>query len=183
MTAFDEDEQLYSDLDWYAIDRDGRLGQFATAGHRLLPPSFASNKEMTEKLSAYFENYPYKFGNYTICSDLKKNNLKFTASKISTITGIKTIDERMRNQLFDEMVGDERQLGFFRKMSSRGLYTYDSNSFEYSSLNYFRVAIPKEELRLDDLPQDIKSILQKLRLPEISFAESSLISENITDKL
>lgn len=183
MTAFDEDEQLYSDLDWYAIDRDGRLGQFSTAGHRFLPPSFAANKEMTEKLSAYFENCPYKFGNYAICPDLKENNLKFTNSSISTGTGIKVIDEKMRNQLFNEMISDERQLGFFRKMSSRGLYAYDSNSFEYSSLNYFRVTIPKEELKIDDLPQDIKSILQKLRLPEISFAESSLISENTTDKL
>ena len=183
MTTFDKDEQLYSDLDWYAIDRDGRIGQFATAGHRLMPPSFAANKEMTEKLSAYFENHPYKFGNYTICPDFKKNNLKFTASKISTKTGIKVIDEKMRNQLFDEMIGDERQLGFFKKMSSKGLYTYDSNSFEYPSLNYFRVALPKEELKLDDLPQDIKFILQDLRLSEISFVESSLISEKITDVL
>lgn len=183
MTAFDEDEQLCSDLDWYAIDRDGRIGQFATAGHRLLPISFASNKEVTEKLSAYFENYPFKFGNYIICPDLKRNNLKFTNSNISTKTGIKIIDEKLRDQLFDEMIQDERQLGFFRNMSSKGLYTYDSNSFEYSSLNYFRVALPKKELKLDDLPQDIKFILQDLRLSEISFAENSLISEKITDNL
>lgn len=183
MTAFDEDEQLYSDLDWYAIDRDERLGQFSTAGHRLLPPSFAANKEMTDKLSEFFENLPFKYGNYTICPALRRNNLDFTASKISLITGVKTIDERMRDELFNEMINDEKQLGFFRKMSSRGLYTYDSNSFAYQSLNYFRVTLPKEELRLRDLPQDIKSILQKLRIPEISFAESSLISENITDKL
>lgn len=183
MTAFDEDEQLYSDLDWYAVDRDGRIGQFSTAGHRLLPPSFASNKEMTEKLSEYFERLPFKYGNYIICHDFKRNNLKFTNSKISTKTGIKIIDEKMRNQLFDEMIQDEKQLGFFRNMSSRGLYTYDSNSFEYSSLNYFRVTIPKNELKFDDLSQEIKSLLENLRLSEISFAKDSLISENITDSL
>lgn len=183
MSAFTKEEQEVSNLDWYAIDRDGRIGQFATAGHRLLPPSFASNKEMTEKLSAYFESHPFKFGNYTICPDLKKNNLKFTNSKISTKTGIKTIDEKMRNQLFDEMIQDGKQLGFFRNMSSKGLYTYDSNSFEYPSLHYFRVALPKKELRLEDLPEDLKFILRDLRLFEINFAESSLISEKITDKL
>ncbi len=114
MTAFTEEEQEVSDLDWYAIDRDGKIGQFATAGHRLLPPSFASNKEMTEKLSAYFENYPFKFGKHNICPDLKKNNLKFTNSSISNRTGIKIIDDKMRDKLFDEMIRDERQLGFFR---------------------------------------------------------------------
>ena len=75
MTAFDEDEQLYSDLDWYAIDRDERIGQFSTAGHRLLPPSFAANREMTDKLSDYFEGLPFGERDFLICPNLKKNSL------------------------------------------------------------------------------------------------------------
>lgn len=75
MTAFDEDEQLYSDLDWYAIDRAGRLGQFSTAGHRLLPPSFAANKEMTKNSLRILKIVPINLGTMISVQTSKKTIL------------------------------------------------------------------------------------------------------------
>lgn len=170
MTAFDEDEQLYSDLDWYAIDRDGRVGQFLTAGNRLLPPSFASNREMTEKLSDYFESLPFGEKDYFICPNLKKNSLAHKNMSVFSAEFQMTTFDLAKH--------------FSKRMASRGLFSYDSNTLNHSNYkDYFRFAIPKQELKLDDLPDEIKIILENYRLPQINFAEDDLISDKITDSL
>lgn len=169
MTAFDEDEQLYSDLDWYAIDRDGNIGQFSTAGHRLLPVSFASNKEMTEKLSNYFESLSFGERDFFICPSLKNNSLAL---------------KNMFNLSFEAKQMSDISKHFGKRMASRGLFSYDSNTMwnpKYKS--YFRFAIPKQELKIDHLPHEIKAILENFRLSQISFAEADLISDEITDNL
>ena len=168
--TFEDDEQWYSDLDWYAIDRNESIGQFSTAGHRLLPPSFASNKEMTEKLSNYFESLTFGDKNFLICPDLKKNACAF---------------KDMTNISFEAaMQINDTSKHFAKRMASRGLFSYDSNTmWSPDDRTYFRFAIPKQELKLDELPQDIKIILERFRLVKVSFAEDTLISEEITDKL
>lgn len=186
MAAFTEDEQWESDLDWYAIDRDERIGQFLTAGHRLLPPSFGSNKEMTEQLSDYFESLPFDKTSFIICPNFKKNDLMHKDTKILTVTGLLIdIDENMSNKLIDDWIARSDELSHFgMRMASRGLYSYDSNTMAHKNFRpYYRFAIPKKELRLNDLPQAIKAILENLRMPEISFAEASLIPVEITDRL
>lgn len=186
MSAFTEDEQWHSDLDWYAIDRDGRIGQFLTAGNRLLPPSFASNKEMTEQLSDYFENLAFEKNSFIICPNFKKNSLTHKGTRILTETGtLVDVSENMSNKLIDDWIAKTDELSHFgMRMASGGLYSYDSNTMTHQNFrDYFRFALPKTELRLNDLPQDIRAILESLRMPEVSFADSSLIPTEITDSL
>lgn len=158
--AFTEDEQWHSDLDWYAVDKDGNIGQFLTGGHRLLPSSFASNKEVSEKLSHYFDNLPFTDKDFVYCPNLEKNMRELEANQIN-----------------------EHFMPFSQKMASRGLYSYDSDGDTYKNRPYFRVTIPKKALTLADLPKEIRGILENLRMNEISFAEDSLIPEEITNKL
>ena len=170
MTVFTEFEQWEFDLDWYAIDRDENIGQFSTAGHRLLPPSFASNKEMTKKLSNYFESLPFGERDFFICPNLKKNSLAHKdMSDFSAEFQMTTFDLAKH---------------FGKRMASRGLFSYDSNTMWNSSYkDYFRYAIPKQKLKLDDLPYEIKIILEKFRLSQINFTEDDLILDKITDNL
>jgi hypothetical protein len=158
MTAFTEDEQWDSDLDWFAIDRDGKIGHFTSVGWRLLPPSIASSKENLGKIFDYFDQMEIKNG-YLVCPNLQTHLAKLS---------IDTFDKYVRS---------------FAEMSSRGLYSYDSYDYSHDNRPYFRVTIPKSELRLDDLPQDIKDILENLGMNEISFAEDSVIPEELTNKL
>ena len=160
MTAFTEDEQEYGDLDWYAVDEQGNVGEFLTGGHRLLPPSFASNKEISETLSDYFGNLPFEEGDFTFCPNLEKNMRELKAGEIN-----------------------ERFMPSSQKMAARGLYSYDSDSYVYKERPYFRVALPKKALKLAELPPEIRVILESLKIKGINFVEDSLISEEITNKL
>jgi hypothetical protein len=159
MTAFNEFEQLDYDLDWFAVDKDGKVGHFTTGGFQFLPPSVAKSKENLEEVSDFVKGLVIIEGNYATCPDLLKH------------LDIKTV------------VSFEKYIKLFSEMSSKGLYSYDSYSFDYQQRPYFRVTIPQTELLLDDLPQNIKNILEELRMPEISFAEKSFISEEIVSKL
>jgi hypothetical protein len=160
MTAFTEDEQLDSDLDWYAVDEQGNVGEFLTGGARLLPPSFSSNREISEKLSEYFRNLPFQEGDFTFCPDLEKNMRELKSGEIN-----------------------ERFMPSSQKMASRGLFSYDSDNYTYKDRPYFRVAIPKKALKLAELPPEIRSILETLSIKGINFDENSLIPENITNTL
>lgn len=180
MTAFTEFEQWEFDLDWYAIDRDGRIGQFLTGGHRFLPPSFSSNKEMTEILSNYFENLPFERNSYLICPDFKKNDRTHENSRVLNEKGILVdVDEQMRNKWQDELIAkSDESNDFGLRMASRGLYFYDSNTMTNADFkDYVRFALPKKELRLENVPQEIRRILENLRMSEIDISKDSLITE------
>ena len=159
MTAFTEEEQWSSDLDWFAIDKHGKIVHFTSVGWRLLPPSIAESKENLEKVFDYFDKLNFSENHFEICPDLQNHLVK------------------------DKIVDFDRYKKSFAAMASRGLYSYDSYGQSHKERPYFRVAIPKRELTLNDLPQDIKSIIESLKILEVSFAENPLISEEIVDKL
>lgn len=160
MTAFTQDEQWYSDLDWYAVDKQGNIAQFLTGGHRLLPPSFSLDRELSEKLTDYFDNLPFTEGDFVFCPNLERNMRDFEANRM--------------NKNF---------MHFSKKMAAKGLFSFDSDSDANKDRPYFRVTLPKQALKLTDLPQDIKAILNNLKFIEISFIEDSIIPEEITNKL
>lgn len=159
MTAFTKDEQWDHNYDLFIADSSGRIGHLSHVGFRLLPPSIAKSKENWKTLFDYFNNLLVETNNYIICHELSKHlNDNFLGS-------------------FDEYLEPSA------KMSSRGLYSYDSYDYSSNERPYFRVTIPKNELILDDLPQDIRNILENLRTNEINFAQDSLIPEKIISKL
>jgi hypothetical protein len=154
MVAFTEIEQEVSDLAWYAIDGKDRIGHFTTGGFMLAPLSVATSREITEKLNAFFQSLPViHTNNYVVCSNL--------ASHISNEV-ITDINDYIKPSA---------------EMSARGLYSFD-NPPTSEKRDYIRVTVPRKELRLVDLPEDIKVDLQRIRLSEISFAVDSLITKD-----
>ena len=68
-------------------------------------------------------------------------------------------------------------------MASRGLFSYDSDDYTYKYRSYVRITIPKRGLKLYELPQEIRNILDNFRMLKINFAVDSIITEEITNKL
>ncbi|MEZ5427999.1 MAG: hypothetical protein R2747_17135 [Pyrinomonadaceae bacterium] len=159
MTAFTEEEQWDHNYDVFVVDKYGKLGHLSHVGWRLLPPSIGKSKERWQKTRDFFNKIPNKVDSYKICPDLK---IHLDRSSI---------------------INMESYLKIYGGMSSKGLFSYDSYDFSFVERPYFRVTIPKNELILDDLPDEIKGILKDLKLNEISFAETSLIPEVIVKEL
>lgn len=159
MTVFTKDEQWDNDYDLFVIDNKGKIGRLCHFGERLLPPTIAKSRENLEKVEDHFVNLPDLKSGFIKCPDLLTH-----------------LD--MAN------VGDfARYVYYFGEVSSRGLYTYDSYGPSYHKGRYFRVTIPKTELSINDLPVEIKNILEELRLDSICFAEDSLIPEDVVRNL
>jgi hypothetical protein len=159
MTAFTEFDQWENDYELYVIDNRERIGRLCHFGWRLLPPSIAKSKENWEKVADYFLNLPIAKVDYSVCPDLNKH-----------------LDH-------ENLLDYDEYVKFFGEISSKGIYTYDSYNLGFKERPYFRVTIPNVELTLDDLPEEIKNILEELMLYEISFAETSLIPEELVSKL
>lgn len=159
MTAFTENEQWESDYNLFLIDNQGEIALLCHVGWRLLPPTIAKSKENLEKVEDYFLHLTTSKENYTVCPDLKKH------------LDTKTIADY------------GRYVYYFGDISSKGIYTYDSYDFSLAERPYYRVTIPKKALTLNDLPEEIKSILEDLKLDDFSFGETSLIPEDIVSKL
>src|SRR5690349_15739173 len=128
MTAFTEDEQWDHDYDLFVTDKNEKIGCLSHVGWRLLPPSIAKSKEDWETLRDFFHNLPVNSNEYEICPDFDING-----------------DKR-------SIVNLNRYFEFYGGMALRGLYSYDSFSFSRKERPYFRVAIPKVALTLNDLP-------------------------------
>lgn len=159
MTAFTEYEQWDHNYEFYLLDKDGRLGRFDHFGWRLLPPTIAKSKENLDKVAHYFKNLHSKQQRFKVCPDLLKH------------LNMRTV------------ISFEDYLNCYSGISSKGLYSYDSYDFSAKERPYFRVTLPIKELLFEDLPQEIREILNDLRIPEISFFQDSLIREEFVAKL
>ena len=151
MTAFTESEQWDNDYNLFLIDNQGKIALLSHFGWRALPPTIAKSKENLEKLDNYFLQLNNSKEGYSVCPDLKKH------------LDTKTIADF------------GKYISYFGDLSSKGIYTYDSYDFSLTERPYYRVAIPKKELTINDLPEDIRSILEDLELYQIDFSETSLI--------
>lgn len=140
-----EDEQTYKDFDWYCVDDQGRVGHFASAGFKRLPPSVEASAEDLSFLDRYFE-----------------------ALRVTPETH--KLDEQLSS---DQRT--ERYLRSFVAMADRGLFSFDIESYPRPEVCYFRVAIPATPLRFIDLPDVVKSILGRTVLKGRSFEECSAI--------
>jgi hypothetical protein len=159
MDSFTEIEQEVSDLDWYAVDEKGRIGHFATGGGILLPIRISESKTILEKLNSYFNQLPaLQKDGFIICPEVKSR-----------------LDNRMVPNFF-------RYVESFAQMSAKGLYSYD-NPPHLRERQYLRVTLPKVALRLNDLPEDVKTILQGLKLTDIDYSSDSVITKQIADAL
>ncbi|MEO8649071.1 MAG: hypothetical protein ABI539_07900 [Acidobacteriota bacterium] len=158
MDGVSEEEQLYSDLDWYATDRDGRIGQFLTGGAKLLPPLVALDKNALNRLSEYFRALKEN-GDSTFCPDFHRN---FPAKHVAA--------------------DPKEHMPFSQAMSRRGLYSYDSAT-GFESRCYIRVSLQGRPVKVADLPEDIRILIVGTRLENISFKDDRVIPDALTREM
>ncbi|WP_109618973.1 hypothetical protein [Chryseobacterium oncorhynchi] len=133
-----EIEQETLDIDWFFTD--GKYIGFMASGGGKLPNSVAESKEEHQVLVNYFRNLPE-------VSDVLVN-LELDSLLIKTFGS----------------GADERYLENYISMTKKGLYSYDKTVLSnFLDPHYHLVAIPKEPLKLENLPQDILDIISKTR--------------------
>jgi hypothetical protein len=127
-------EEFTRDWDWYAVDQDGYVGHFTSAGMRTLPKSVKSDREATQLVAKYFfEQAPVR-GDWSLRAGVEKDCGGW------------------EKQGFDRYVRD------FALMATKGLFSFNTELI-HGEGRYYLVAIPARRLRVDDLPINIKEIL------------------------
>jgi len=127
-------EELTRDWDWYAVDQDGYVGHFTSAGMRRLPKSVKSNREWAELVAKYFfEEAPVR-GGWSLRAGAEQDCGGW------------------------EKQGRERYVRDFALMATKGLFSFDTDLI-HGEGRYYLVAIPERPLRVDDLPLNIKEML------------------------
>jgi hypothetical protein len=142
-----DDEMFATDFDWFAVDRDGCIGHFTTAGLRRLPESVRISRPRLERLREYFECCP-SVGRSILTAGLEKER-GFGGRPLNWMS--------------------------FLDMAARGLYSYDTELVHEFGL-YYRAATPEKPIHLNDLPAEIAEALSATAL-EICFRESERIEE------
>ena len=146
-----DQDQLCLDFDWFAVDDQGWIGHFTTAGFKLLPRSVSPSQEDLKLVTGYFErSAPIREGHF--------------------------VDNEIIPTLKNEK-DPERRLRDFVAMANRGLYSYDIESYGDT---YFRVAIPKSPMHMSDLPENIQEILKRTRAKGSIFSQCRRIAHAAT---
>ena len=148
---FTEIEQLTQDIDWFAVDESEEIAHFASAG-KLLPKSIAASREDSERVREFFRSLS------------TNRTAAMTDSQIDEFVQLK--GESLRIQYLVD----------FQSMSRRGLYSYDT-PLEADRSSYFRVSCPLNPLKLAELPDDIRTIVERTRITS-SFKELKLLVNN-----
>ena len=127
-------EEFTRDWDWYAVDQDGYVGHFTSAGMRTLPKSVKKSREATELVAKYFFEQAPPRGDWSLRAAAERDCGGW------------------------EKQGRERYIKDFALMATKGLFSFDTDLIQGDG-RYYLVAIPARPLRVDDLPVDIKEIL------------------------
>ena len=150
-------EQEGRDFDWFGVDEDGHIAHFTTAGFKYLPESVSTNAEDLQRVTDYFENE-------------------------APIRGTHKVDSESIAQ-FKEWKGEEnerRYLASFASMADRGLFSYDIETYVRPEIAYSRVTIPVSPVKLNELPDEVKMIIQRTILKGLRFERSTRIDYEST---
>ena len=148
------DDEPFFDLDWFALDAQGAVGHFTTGGCGGLPRSVAASREDLDRLRDYFLSLPE-----TGAAILNPNR----ASSLP---------------LFRPRAPDPAaQLRPWTATAARGLYAYDYvEDRRRRPRPYAQVARPELPLHADELPDEIRSILERTVLRDVVFASDDVIA-------
>lgn len=148
-----EEEQSYSDIDWYAVDSNGYVVTFASNCGKL-PNSVSTSKEDHMRLIDYFQNLP----------------------GLGTII----VSEQLENYVKISPENRDRYLAFFKQASQKGLYcfykTFDNSFLDF---NYHLVTYPQKPLKIKDLPREIQIILERTKLNDSIKDKYAINTENV----
>jgi hypothetical protein len=131
-------DQEVTDFDWYAIDPNGHLIQFASGGGSL-PLSVVSSSEALEQLHRYFLALP-----------VKNLAVHINPNLAQVVKGMSDI-----NRYIESSVG----------YANRGLYAFDKTDLAHQDNLYHLVARPDNPLLCNELPTHIIALVSRTRLP------------------
>jgi hypothetical protein len=130
-----DSEMFATDFDWYAVDRDGCIGHFTTAGVQRLPESLRHSRSILSMLDTFFDNQPPR-------------------GTASLTPGLES--ERGAN-------GRPLDWSSFLGMAARGLYSYDTEYGP--TADYYRAATPERPLSILELPVYVAEALSRTTIP------------------
>ena len=151
----DEQEEFTRDWDWYAVDQDGHIGHFTSAGMRALPKSVKQDRETTEIIARYFFEQAPVVGKWSVRTEAEADCGGWKEQ------------------------GFERYIGDFALMASKGLFSFDTDLIRTEKARYYLVAIPERILLVSDLPPDIRELTSRIRAP-LRFIDCPYIREPTT---
>jgi hypothetical protein len=155
MTISEIDEEV-TDYDWFAVDKEGRIGHFTTGGIGTLPRSVAASSGDLRYVTEFFRRTP---------PSLTQAHLAPKAQEAA---------EKMESEAVVE-----RRFRDFVMMARHGLYSFD-HSYAIDRPNprirpcplYYLIAIPARSIHLSGLPDEVQAILVRTTLADVVFSQS-----------
>jgi hypothetical protein len=144
-------EEETIDLDWFSIDNNGEIGHFASGGQGFLPPSVKSSKSNLTRLAEFFRH------------SLSTNGAAIESQAL------------LSHVQFNSRAQQARYLEDYSRMASKGLYSFNCIMDFNRPTSYFLVVKPSCPLKVDDLPDEIRQILQTRFAGE--FCNSEFVTE------
>lgn len=164
MVISELDEEVI-DYDWFAVDKEGRIGHFTTGGMGTLPRSVAASGDDLQFIADFFRN-PL---------------LPSTEARLAPKAVEPTNKVNWRKGWTSSMDAEQAAAHCFQdfmQMASRGLYSFD-HSYALDCTHprtrpcplYYRIAIPSNPLHVTDLPMNVQTILSRIVLAEAAFSQ------------
>lgn len=138
------------DLDWFALDKTGHLGYFASGGLGAVPRSVADDIDSTFVVLDYVKKH---------FAEVQECNVNAEALAKTKLGGR---DQSSVAAFYRDFVS----------MAKRGLYAFNAHLWPEGRTPYYRVATPINPRSVTEVPSDIAEILKRTTLARIVFAEA-----------
>jgi len=149
--SVNEDEQMWTDFDWFAMDFASHIGHFTTGGFKKIPATVSCSADDLRTITAYFAELRSK-SDYSISDHLDR-----------FVTDWKGAHR------------ESRYLKSFVRNARTGLFSYDIETYIKPDSQYFQVASPVTPLSVSDLPESIQAIIRRTSSPQRLFSSSPTI--------
>lgn len=160
--AISELEEEASDYDWFAVDREGRVGHFTTGGFGVLPRSVAASSDDHKAITEFFRSLP-------VSSEASLAPKAQEAAK----------NPKLRRTWTGPMSASTAATHCFEdfvQMASREVFSFDHSYGLDCSMRrmrpcpvYYLIARPSNPLHVATLPLDIRTVLNRTVLSLADF--------------
>src|SRR5690348_7136057 len=138
----DKAEEFTKDWDWFAVDQNGSIGHFTSAGLHPLPKSVKDDVDALTRLTQYFSK--------ELCP---------SSDFVVTDTALRHIPQPADSD------SRRRFLSSFIAIAAKGIFSYNSEMTRELNSGYYLVAKPLDRLTIVDIPPNVAALLQRTRAP------------------
>lgn len=160
-----EIDEVVSDYDWFAADKEGRIGFFTTGGIGNLPRAVAASSDDLRFITDF----------------IRKTLSPSTEARLAPKAREAANNEKWRKGWSGPMDAEAAIAHCFQdwmQMASRGVYSFDySCALDCTRARirpcplYNRIAIPSTPLHVTDLPMNVRTILGRNVLVGAAFSK------------